>query len=230
MKKIKLNILLSSFLLLVQYSFSQTDTTNRYKNEFGIDITGTIRFFTKFQNTSDYNYTPNYFLTYRRYFEPGNIRFAIGGSASNQEQPSPFGDSAVYRLISNSMDTRLGWEFKSELSKRWQVFYGLDFRFSFGNTKNEAAFFNGGYAYGFETHFTNFGFSPVLGFRFNINDRISLLTEANFSVNFSKYYKNRDFYIPLAGNPEIPDKTSPDTKSFYTQFAQPIAIYFVFKI
>ena len=212
-----------------QNALSQNDSV-KYKNEFGLDITGTIRFFTKFQTSTDYNYNPTYFLTYRRYFEKGNIRIGIGGGVSNQEIPSPFGDSAIYENNSSALDSRLGWEFKSEISKRWQVYYGLDFRFSFGNTKDEATFFNGGYAYGYESHFTTVGFAPVLGFRFKLNDRISLLTEANFSFNISKNYKNRDFYTPLAGYPPMADKTSPDTKNFYTQFSQPIAIYLVFKI
>ena len=230
MKKVKLIIMFSSILLLVQNALSQDDSTDLYKNELGLDVTGTIRFFTKFQNSSDYSYTPTYFLTYRRYFSKCNIRLGIGGGVSNQEIPSPYGDSSIYNYNSSSFDSRLGCEFKSELTKRWQVFYGLDFRFSFGNTKNEAAFFNGNYANGFESHFTTIGFAPILGFRFKLNDRMSLLTEANFSFNMSRYYKNRDFYTPLQGSPPIADKFSPDTKSFYTQFAQPIAIYFVFNI
>lgn len=226
MRKIYLLLL----LLQTNFSFSQTDSSFFFKNEFGIDATGTLRFFTQFQNSSDYLYSPTYYLTYRRIFERGNIRFGIGGNASNQERPSPFGDSSIYNYKESSIDTRFGWEFNSNLTKKWQVFYGLDFRFSFGNIKNESAFFNGGYSYGFESHFTSIGIAPILGFRFKINNRISLLTETNFSVNFSKFYNNRDFYIPLAGYPEIPDKTTPDTKSFYTQFSQPISIFFVFNI
>ncbi len=232
MKTYILLLLLSAFAFLNLDASAQSDSLPQYKNEFGLDVTGTIRFFTKFQNTSDYSYVPTYYLTYRRYFRPGNIRFGIGGDGYTQEQPSPYGDSAIFKDNSSTLDLRLGWEFKSELSKRWQVYYGLDFRFSFGNRKNEAAFFNGGYAVGFESHFTTVGLAPVLGFRFRINDRISLLTEANFSVNMSKYYKNRNFYTPIpgSGSPQLPDVTAPNTKSLYTQFAQPVAVYFVFTI
>lgn len=231
MKKNKLLIILFGCLLLTQNVMSQKDTTSKHNNEFGLDVTGTIRFFTKFQNGSDYYYAPTYYLTYRRYFEPGNIRFGIGGGASDQEQPSPYGDSAIYKYNSTSLDMRLGWEFKSELSKRWQVFYGLDFRYSVRSIKNEATAFNGNYAIGAESHANIFGFAPVLGFRFRINNRISLLTEANFSVNFAKY-KDRNFYTPIpgSGSPQIPDVKAPNTKSIYTQFAQPIAVYFVFNI
>ncbi|WP_343631967.1 hypothetical protein [Fluviicola sp.] len=229
MKKNKLLIILSGCLLLAQNGLSQNDSVHKYKNEFGIDVTGTIRFFTKFQNTSDYSYSPTYYLTYRRYFEPGNIRFGIGGQVSDEEIPGMVGDSSIYKRKSNSVDSRLGWEFKSELSKRWQVFYGLDFRLSIGSERNEAAFFNGGYAVGFENHSVTYGFAPVLGFRFRINNRISLLTEANFSVNFSKY-KTRNIYTPLSGFPDLPDEIAPNTKSVYTSFSQPIALYFVFNI
>lgn len=229
MNKNKIFILLSGFLLLAQNVLSQTDTTNQYKNEFGIDVTGTIRFFTKFQSSSDYNYTPTYYLTYRRYFDQGNIRFGIGGNLSDLEITGMVGDSNIYHRITNSIDTRLGWEFKSELSKRWLVFYGLDVRFSSGKQKNEAAFFNGGYAVGFENRSTTYGFAPVLGFRFKLNNRISLLTEANLSFNIT-YFKTRNIYTPLSGYPSIPDEVAPNTRNIYTSFAQPIAIYFVFNI
>jgi len=229
MNKYKLLILLSGFLLFTQDVVSQTDTTTTHKNEFGIDVTGTIRFFTKFQNTSDYSYTPTYYLTYRRYFNSGNIRFGIGGDVSDLEITGMVGDSNVYHRITNGIDTRLGWEFKSELSKRWQVFYGLDFRFSAGKQRNEAAFFNGGYAVGFENHSTTYSFAPVLGFRFKLNNRISLLTEANFSFNVTKY-KTRNIYTPLSGYPSMPDEVAPDTRNIYTSFSQPIAVYLVFNI
>lgn len=231
MKKNKLLILLFCFLFLAQNALSQNDTSKINRNEFGLDATGTIRFFTKFQNTSDYSYTPTYYLTYRRYFDKGNIRFGIGGEVSDIEQSSPFGDSAIYNRTSNSLDTRLGWEFKSDLSKRWQVFYGLDLRFSVRDFRNESSFFNGGYAYGFESNSKTYGIAPVLGFRFKLNDRISLLTEANFNFNLSKY-KNKDFYtvIPGSGSPELPDEVAPNTRSIYTSFSQPLAVYFVFNI
>lgn len=229
MNKNKLFILLSSFLLVTHNVLSQNDSSYVNKNEFGIDVTGTIRFFTKFQNTSDYNYTPTYYLTYRRYFDCGNIRFGIGGDLSDLEITGMVGDSNIYHRITNGIDTRLGWEFKSELSKRWQVFYGLDVRFSAGKQRNEAAFFNGGYAVGFENHSTTYGFAPVLGFRFKLNNRISLLTETNFSFNITKY-KTRNFYTPLSGYPSMPDEVAPNTRNIYTSFAQPIAIYFVFNI
>lgn len=228
--KLLLLIILSNFQILAQHLSSQNDSAGKYKNEFGLDITGTIRFFTKLQSSSDYFYVPTYYLTYRRYMDKGNIRFGMGGEAITQELPSPYNDSTVYKSNSSSLDSRFGWEFKSDLSKRWQAHYGLDFRFSMGNEKNEANYFNGGYANGYESHFSILGLAPVLGFRFKLNERISLLTEANLSFNMIKYYKNRHFYTPVNGSPPIADELHPDTKGFYTQFSQPLAIYFVFNI
>lgn len=229
MNRNKLLILLSGYLLVAQNVLSQNDTTTAYKNEFGIDITGAIRFFTKFQNTSDFSYTPTYYLTYRRYFNHGNIRFGIGGDVSDLEVTGLVGDSNIYHRISNAIDTRLGWEFKSELSKRWQVYYGLDFRFSAGKQRDEANFFNGGYAVGYENHYRTFGFAPVLGFRFKLNSRISLLTEVNFSFNITNY-KTKNIYTALTGYPSKAEEVAPTTKSIYTSFSQPIAIYLVFNI
>ena len=99
MKKCQHLILFLSYLLLTNDALSQIDSTTQHKNEFGIDVTGTIRFFTKFQNTSDYSYTPTYYLTYRRYFDPGNIRFGFGGDFSNLEVAGMVGDSNIYNCI-----------------------------------------------------------------------------------------------------------------------------------
>lgn len=224
-------VLFISCLLLTHQCLAQKDSVAKYRNELGIDVLGTIRFF-KFPGASDvYSYTPNYFLTYRRYFDRGNIRFGVGGEISKSEQPHPFGAQVTYDRLLNSMDSRFGWEFKSVLTKRWQVFYGIDFGYSILNFKNEASYFSGGYAVGTESHAKTYSLAPVLGFRFKLTDRISLLTEANFSFNVSKSYKNRNFYtIYLPGYLEKPDHVTVDTWSIYTQFTQPLAIYFLFNI
>lgn len=229
MNRKKILVALYGLIFIAHNVLSQNDTVSMPKNEFGIDVTGTIRFFMKFQNSSDYIYTPKYYLTYRRYLNHGNIRFGIGGDVSDLEITGMVGDSNIYHRVSNNVDTRFGWEFKSDLSKRWQVFYGLDFRFLIGKQRDEVAFFNGGYAVGFENHSTTYGVAPVLGFRYKINNRISLLTEASFSFNINQY-RTRNIYTPLSGYPNLPDEVAPATRNIYTSFAQPIAIYLVFNI
>jgi hypothetical protein len=100
-----------------------------YHNEFGIDATAFIRQFFNPDQQNISTYEPVYYLTYRRHFKCGNIRAAIGGSFQSQEIPSAFADDKnEYEQHLHTINFRIGWEFYNNLSKRWQVYYGLDFR------------------------------------------------------------------------------------------------------
>lgn len=198
------------------------------KNEFGLDVTGFIRFFTQFQANDDYAYNPVYYLTYRRLFDVGNIRFGIGGDYDRIENSTGFTDSLTFMNQSSAVSARLGWEWQTSLSKRWLAYYGADFKFTYSSGNNEANYFNGGYAQGYEYKARTVGFSPVLGIRFKINSRISLLTEASLSfyyLTFEYLNKSKPLY---SGLPEQEDTKHPTTHSFYTTFQQPISVYFVF--
>jgi hypothetical protein len=231
MKKIFLTVVMTSLILT---SFSQ-DTTKRdkvHRNEFGIDATGFIKQLLNFnQNEYYYYYYPNYYLTYRRHFKCGNIRFALGGDFSDHDIPAAFtGDSNKYHYTSYSYDCRIGWEFFNELSKRWQVFYGLDFRPSKSYTKNDVPYWNGGYANGTETKSQIYGIAPLLGFRFKLSNRLSIMTETSFSVNIQKEY-SRKYYIPVTNMyPPIPDDITPKSIKYYSNFMQPLSLFITFNI
>lgn len=225
------------FLLLFMSAFAASafgqEEPKEYKNEFGLDATGFIKSFLNFNAESisfGPNYSPIYYLSYRRKFKPGNIRFAIGGGYSQEDIPTSLYDSLKFERNSHSIDFRIGWEFKNELGKRWQVYYGLDFRTSIAHSYNEATYYSGGYANGTESDRQVFGLAPLLGFRFRVTERISLLAEASFSMNWTKN-DSRDFYTPLNSSyPERPDEEDPTTRSVYTSFSQPLSIFFVFDI
>ncbi|OFX36850.1 MAG: hypothetical protein A2X08_14550 [Bacteroidetes bacterium GWA2_32_17] len=211
------------------------DTTMKskvYRNEFGIDATGFVKQFLNVNQSEFSNYySPTYYLTYRRHFKCGNLRFAIGGAIESQDLAPAFtGDSNKYHRNSYSIDTRLGWEFSNDLSKRWQVFYGLDFRPSYSYSKNDAPYWNGGYANGSESKSQIYAVAPLLGFRIKINNRLSLSTETSLSFNFSQS-SSRRYYIPVTSQyPPIPDVVTPKTKSFYSSFSQPVFIILTFDI
>lgn len=156
------------FLLMGVFTTSVVgqETPKEYKNEFGLDGTGFIRSFLNLniESATYANYQPIYYLSYRRKFKPGNIRFAIGGAYEQQDIPGFQPDSMMFARNSYSIDLRIGWEFTNELSNKWQVFYGLDFRTSFSHSYNEARYFNAGYANGTESDHQILGIAPLLGF------------------------------------------------------------------
>ncbi len=226
--------LLTAATALSFFASTAQETKDPFKphnNEFGVDATGFIRQFFNFDVGGGSNYGPNYYITYRRHFGPGNLRFAIGGDYAAMDIPAGFPDDMnVYRSQSMSLDFRIGWEFKTELSKRWQVFYGLDFRPSFISGKDDASFFNGGYANGFETSSQNYGFAPLLGFRFRLTNRISLLTETSFAFNIQKI-SQRQYFTPVTSDyPALPDIKKENQKRVYTSYAQPLSVFITFDI
>jgi hypothetical protein len=215
-------------------SIAQDTTKSKkiYHNEFGVDATGFVKQFLNFsQSQYPVFYTPNYYLTYRRYLKRGNIRFAIGGAFSNQVIPAgSTQDPNKYQNKSYSFDARIGWEFYTDLSKSWQVFYGIDFRPSYSYSKNDAPYWNGGYANGAEDKTQVYGVAPLLGFRFKLTSRLSLSTEASFSVNLESYSGKR-YYIPETSQyPPVPDVIIPQRQKTYTNFSQPVSLILTFTI
>jgi hypothetical protein len=230
MKKIIFSIILAASIMS---SFAQDSIKNKiYHNEFGIDATGFIKQFLNFSSSQNPEYySPTYYLTYRRHFKPGNIRFAIGGSYAEHDIQSGLpSDQNKYHYNARSIDARIGWEFVTNLSKRWQVFYGLDFKPSYSYIKDDAPYWNGGYANGDESKTQLYAFSPLLGFKFSITKRLSISTEASFAFILQQQY-TRHYYIPeTADYPSIPDVIIPKAKQFSTSFTQPLSVFIAFDI
>lgn len=229
MKKV---ILFIAFISVLNVSFSQVkkDSAKVYHNEFGVDVTSFLMLYLPL-GQNDF-YSPSYYLTYRRKFESGNIRSGLGGDFSNQNVGNTNypNDSNKYNRFGYGVDFRIGWEFVNEISKRWQVYYGLDTKISYQHYKNDLNYFSNGYAYGSETNYNTFGISPVLGFRFKLNKRLSLTTETNLSINWSKSSR-REYYTPyISSLPAIADQITPSEVRIYSQFSQPLSIIFTFDI
>ena len=234
MKKLFLILILASTVQITfgqDYSYeNENERPNR--NEFGIDATAFIKQFLNFSSGQfpDYYYS-TYYLTYRRHFSFGNIRSGIGFDYSDYDIPAAFvDDSNKYHYNSYSLNSRIGWEFTDNINTRWQIFYGMDFRPVLSYIKNDAQYWNGGYANGSESKSQTFGIAPILGFRFRLANRLSISTEASFSFNI-RQTESRRFYIPVTNQyPAIPDDVTPKSKTFFTNFAQPLSLFITFDI
>lgn len=229
MKKV---ILFFAFISVLNVSFSQvkTDSTKVYHNELGIDATGFIMRFLPFAQNDFYE--PTYYLTYRRHFESGNIRVGIGGDFSRRDVKNYNNttDTNKYLSLTHSIDTRLGWEFVNEISKRWQVYYGLDLKFSKQYFNNSGYNFNSDYITGYESKTQSIGVSPLLGFRFRLTKRLSLTTEACFTVNFENYTSRRKFTPTSNLYPYKDDEIIPKRNSITSGFTQPLSLILTFDI
>lgn len=237
-------LILTSVLTLMLAHFYGQDTiksiststqipVKKHLNEVGVDITPFIKFYLNFSDNSGWYYQPNYMLTYRRYFKKSNFRSAIGGNYLYSETPSPYnGDSLKIKYYNrqSSFVLRIGYEFFQNLSRRWQVYYGADLTTSYSHQRNDAPYWNGGYANGQESTAKGFGLAPVLGVRFKMSKRISLITESSFLIQYSESSSFR-YYLPVTGA-YPPKANDPKTtnKTIGTTFNYPLALILTFNI
>ena len=215
-------------------SFAQDTTTTKkvYHNEFGIDATSFVKAFIPFGSLQiNPYYSPSYFLTYRRHLKSGNIRFAIAGDYSYEQiKTTDIPDLHEYFSKSYSYEIRLGWEFCEELSKRWQVFYGIDLLNIYSAKKNDADYINYAYAFGINQISRIKGVSPLLGFRFKLTNRLALSTEVSISINYLDN-SSSNYYIPRSVLfPAVPEEINPRRNLIYTSFRQPLFVFLTFDI
>lgn len=222
--------LLSFFLIIFACvsAFSQTESDSQWTHdrhhEIGLDVTAFIKQFTTF-NGSGFILDPVYQFTYRYKTKFGNARFGIGGAYQESEyQDLWISDSTIRTRMENMVSARIGWEFKTEISRRWQAFYGIDFRPNFYYNRNDSYNYDFEYIIGREEKTTIMGVAPLLGFRFRLTERLSLTTEASFALNFQNsaeriYYMPRYDFVGPKG-----DYKSEDLKSVYGRFIAPTFI------
>jgi hypothetical protein len=230
MKKLTLALLFAACVLSVS---AQDSTKKVFRNEFGIDVTGLLKEFLNFNNNSfgSTDYQPVYYLSYRYHLHHANLRAGLGGMFSVKEFPSYYNDTDIYDRSSMNLSLRLGYEWTSRLSRRWQAYYGVDFRTSFTHEKNDSQFSSGGYSNGNESSSQQYGLAPLLGFRFRLNPRLSICTEASFAF----YYQvetSRRYYESLDPNtyPPKADEVKPKTQSFFSSFEQPLSLFLTFDL
>ncbi|MCI5058399.1 MAG: hypothetical protein MRY83_19970 [Flavobacteriales bacterium] len=159
---------------------------NLMKNEIGTDITVLIDQILSFDDDPFVApYLSTYQLTYKRHFNRFSARFAIGGNTSSDDAIDDT-SGEVYQRTRQDINYRIGVEKHLELSKKWNFYYGLDFRHSINNANNPFHFQNGGWRRGYDRKSYTVGIAPIIGIDFRISDRVALQTEANFVAYLTK--------------------------------------------
>ena len=177
-----MNYLKTTFVLLIlsiTISTCYGQEANIGNNEVGVDATPLIQNVLSLGNHPTAAQEPQpYFLIYRRHLENWAFRGGIGGHVWRESVTE--NDTTTTQNESGSISYRVGIERKSNISERWQVFYGFDFRVNRNTTSNSILFSNGVMHESVTTEGTESGIAPFLGFRFRINDKLSLTSETSF--------------------------------------------------
>ena len=223
-------VLLALFIATLSVHSQESNTDKElFKHEFGIEATGFVKYILDFNNENMYsNYTPTYFLTYRRHFDNGNLRMQLGGSFDFSDDST----DDIYEENNQKLDrttyfvkAKIGWEKEKDLGGRWQVFYGIDHwqRYYYHKSTYEREYYNQITKQKARNKY--FALSPLLGFRFNLSKRISISTETSLSFIYS--VAKSEIYYDSSGTIE---ESNPESKSFSTSYNDPFQIFFTFMI
>ncbi|MBK6832490.1 MAG: hypothetical protein IPO17_16635 [Flavobacteriales bacterium] len=201
------------FLAIATNAQEEPEQERKLNDEIGLDMTYFIIQFTQ-DATPGVDLDP-YYLTYRHLFRKVNLRAGIGVLYKDSQEDISSFNPYPQHTTSTTFDVRVGAEQAMVLTRRWSCFYGVDLLFGMDNNfRDNIHQFGEFHYYGQETNTTTAGGAAVLGIRFNINKRISLLTEASWRYTIGEEAK-RTFYEPISeGVPYLEDDT------FVTQVQQ----------
>lgn len=190
------NLLLLALLLVSLNSFAQNgDAPKVRSNEIGFDITSLIGRTTLFSAYGYYlaEYQPTYYVYYRRNFEKMRLRAAVGGNFA--------GDNLSQNNRKTfSLDYKIGAEFFSPISKRFELYYGLDLVSGSKEDAYEYPYYNE-YLYRSEYKTDYLGAAPFLGVKFQITDRMNMRVEMSTVIRQERIIDKFTLKETLVDNP-----------------------------
>lgn len=167
---------------------------------------------------------------YKRYKGDKAFRVFLGGafdiSTQKDEPSSPFEPSTENTNQLGMVDFRVGLEKKIDLTPKWNFYFGVDAVASqeFTKVKTEFNFEGNVNTVKTENETLSFGAAPLVGIQFNLNDRLSLMTEANFPLLFGVTNTKRE-------DSNFPQSNDEDkTQTFSTNIQVPGSVYLVIKL
>ncbi|MBL0126136.1 MAG: hypothetical protein IPP83_01495 [Flavobacteriales bacterium] len=222
-------------LLTVHFANAQTDSiAHRHRHEVGADMSAFVRVFISHYASlePDLLAQPDHLLSYRYHFRHFNVRFGVGGAADDEERDASWTNSQpgeTYHIKTSKVAFRIGVEGFQELNRRWQVFYGLDLRPSWDRYDNGFTSSNQGYNNARHTREQHLAAAPVLGIRYRITPRFSVLTETSIAFMTTQYGSTVVFTPQTDAYPAREDEVV-KTTSFATVYQAPILLIAAFDL
>lgn len=178
MKKITLLfcLLICSISMYSQEMAAEDGFEPEHDQQIGINTTALVSQLINFSSSFSF-FNNDYIFTYKNIKANGRstFRFGFGGSVFYEKEDSD-------KRFNTNIKMRLGRERFTDISKRWRVYYGGDFKLGFEYTN---AFF-------LDEPIRTYtaGGGPLCGLQFNINSRLSISTEASYDFLF--FYNTND--------------------------------------
>jgi hypothetical protein len=193
-------LLSALFILCLTHILSAQDdalqTERKFKHELGLNVTNLITDLLGNNNRSD---PGTYLISYKRL--NGNSAFRLGLNVNfslSQERFNGFDNN----LTNQNLQVRLGKEWRHDIVKRFQYYFGVDALVGF-QSEQSAANVNGSTIIQ-KDQVVLAGVGPVLGFQFAIYDKLLIGTEGALYATFNR--TSTDFTV--IGSIPIPSRSS----------------------
>ncbi len=213
-------IILIFCVILLNVAKTQ-DTSTNYRHEVGTDITGLIS--TMFGQ--GYSSSPDYNIMYKFKIRKSAIRFNLSGNYFREYVDTDSLISFNFQIrdkYDKNFGIRLGYERRSMLTDKWELFYGLDLLYSAGKQGDETLFST--YTRYWNSGTIKKGFAPFFGIRYCINDRVTLSTESFLSFINSTTTDRYFFDNHMGPNTESTDVKVSNNVNFYPPIALTISV------
>jgi hypothetical protein len=187
-------ILFSTHILSAQDDAPKTE--RKFKHELGLNVTNLITDLLGNNNRSD---PGTYLISYKKL--NGNSAFRLGVNVNfslSQQRFNGFDNN----LTNQNLQIRLGKEWRHDIVKRFQYYFGVDGLAGY-QSEQSAANVNGSTIIQ-KDGVLSVGVGPVLGFQFAIYDKLLIGTEGSLYATFNR--TSTDFTV--IGSLAIPSRSS----------------------
>ena len=197
MKKYVLSALIFGCCLSLTAQDAESDKI--FKHEIGFDATSLIGQVT---NVTDFGvwvtpYEPTYYVYYRAHIGSMRIRAAVGGDYLSN-------DSEI-KTKNSQLDYKIGAEFSRKIGKKVEFYYGLDGVGGSSQDYREWEYADE-YLIAYDYKLDYAGIAPFIGVRFQITDRISLMSELSAIFRREDVVDNRYTKEVLVDNPTVQER------------------------
>lgn len=209
------HILTLALAAMTSFGFSQDLATFR-KHELGINSTHFLQNFLNLGSGTSATLNP-YLFTYRYCGQNFALRSGLGLMTSSLDEDDPNSNSST-KQSARDVDFRLGAEWRKQLNQRWRTNLGFDVHYgqTFTSIETTSGFDNATIT----DNLLSYGFGPVWGIQFDINDRLRLFTETSFTFTTWEQTEKSEF----SSNPQFDEEQK--TSGTGSAFTLPTNIYF----
>jgi hypothetical protein len=192
------------------------DSTQLYKHEVALDMVPLLN--NTVLRSYSFFYNP-YQVLYRYHSKNWAVRARL--SVGLEQEVAVNFDTAANSIENKEIALSLGVEKKYSFNKALQLFYGLDLTSGYKEyIREEKESSRNIRTYDYKTN--SYGVAPFLGFRYNLNSRISITTETSIFLFYNhNYYKSTRL-------PDNPSGTVSVRNEWTTEYIPPTSLYITF--